>query len=449
MNFISSEFVILLPLIVWMYRLCRRGYKWIFLLVVSYGFYFYFNRETTALLLAVSLFTYFMGLYIEKNRSRRKPAVFMTAIVLLGILIWYKYTGFSAVLPVGISFYTFQTLSYVIDVYRGDTKAERSPGHYLLFVSFFPQLVAGPIERSGALLPQLWQEKEADRTQIRSGIARIIQGFMKKLVIADYFSMFVDRIYDQPDQAVGFTAVLGTVLFAFQIYCDFSGYSDIAIGCGKLLGIDLRENFNRPYLAQSFRDFWHRWHMSLTGWFTDYVYKPLGGSRKGTLITCRNILLVFALSGLWHGSGFTFLLWGVAHGVFLVLERLLGKTSRAVTLAGVMWAWIFFRANSVHDAFVMMTSIPKGWTISAIADQLHRIGYDGYAFVYTIVAMVLLYKMPVFVDMLQDSATKGLVGSDTKKERNWLVFISVLLIISAWMMLMTNHTVGHFIYFQF
>lgn len=302
--------------------------------------------------------------------------------ICLGTLGVFKYTGFFAsmagvelplqiILPMGISFYTFQTLSYVIDVYRGRAEAERHFGYYALFVAFFPQLVAGPIERPGHLLPQLKTERSFCGENIAAGGWLLLEGYFKKVVIADSLAPFVDQAYAAPGQALGPEVFLATVLFGLQIYCDFSGYSDIACGSARLLGVELMENFRRPYGAATVRDFWQRWHVSLTGWFTDYVYIPLGGNRQGLPRQAANILLVFLLSGLWHGAGWTFLTWGLIHGVYQSTGAVWGNIRRTAKRRG-MWAhirtfllisfpWLFFRAASMGDALTLLSRLTVGW----------------------------------------------------------------------------------------
>ena len=258
------------------------------------------------------------------------------------------------ILPVGISFYTFQAMSYVIDVYRGTIPAEAHFGYYALYISFFPQLVAGPIERAGTLIPQLRQERRLKQEDVIAGLKLIISGLFRKLAVADLLAPFVDAVYraDTPD---GCAVALATLLFAVQIYCDFSGYSEIAAGSARLLGIRLMRNFDRPYAAASIRDFWRRWHVSLTVWFTDYVYIPLGGNRHGLARQLLATIAVFALCGLWHGAEWSFLIWGLLHAGYMAVYLLWRQHSKKalprpagqiLTLAAVCFAWLFFRAGS-------------------------------------------------------------------------------------------------------
>ncbi|MFC1705285.1 MBOAT family O-acyltransferase [Planctomycetota bacterium] len=344
-------------------------------------------------LMVSTLVDYWMGLEMGKRSSpaERRPFLVLSLIVNLGLLCAFKYLGFlcevmrlllyslnlphelpvpELLLPVGISFYTFQTLSYSIDVYRGDKEPEKHLGRFALYVSFFPQLVAGPIERSRRLLPQFYKEHPFDITRVSNGLRQMLWGFFKKLVIANRLGVYVDAVYDNPADSSGIAILIATYFFAFQIYCDFSGYSDIAIGTARILGYDLMENFRRPYFSTSIREFWSRWHISLSTWFRDYLYIPLGGNRGSTTRWFLNIFLVFLLSGLWHGANSTFLEWGALHGTYFILFIGLSRFLHAVgwprpfarhprirralaalfTFHLVLFAWIFFRANSVSDA---------------------------------------------------------------------------------------------------
>ena len=297
MNFTAPAFVLGLPLVVLLHRLLPPRARWVLLLAASLGFYALGSPKALPLLACITLGTYAAALAIGRCKSRvgRKLWLCCAAILCLGCLGVFKYaglfgTGPSLLLPAGISFYTFQTLGYVIDVYRGRLAPERHLGYYALFVSFFPQLVAGPIERSTDLLPQL---RDPARRTDSGGWLYILRGFCKKLLLADTAAVFIDTVYAAPGTASGPAAILATVLFAGQIYWDFSGYSDIAVGAAALLGVRLSQNFDHPYQAVSLRDFWHRWHISLTRWFTDYLYIPLGGSRCGAVRCALNTLTLF------------------------------------------------------------------------------------------------------------------------------------------------------------
>ena len=386
MSFISVSFLLFLPIVFLFYWTMQRQLKLqnICLLIASYVFYGWWDWRFLILILITSLSSFFSGLYIEKARNRRFYLI-SNICLNLGILAVFKYYGFFAdnlnlflsqfgfsldmptwriILPVGISFYTFQSLSYSIDVYRGKLPATRDIVAFCTYIAFFPQLVAGPIERATNLLPQMLSSRRFDYAEAVDGLRRILWGFFKKLVIADNCALAVNQIWDGYADANAVTLLCGMVLFAFQIYGDFSGYSDIAIGTAKLFGIRLMENFRLPYFSRSIGEFWRRWHISLMTWFRDYLYIPLGGSRVGTSRTIRNIFIVFLLSGLWHGANWTFVVWGGYNAVLLVMARWLWKSrdnadervevrdlgSVCFTFALVVLGWVVFRAENLSEA---------------------------------------------------------------------------------------------------
>ncbi len=388
MSFVTPVFSLFLPVTVALYWLLPGKLRWILLLAASLLFYAWHNVWLLSLILITILVSYFCARSMEaaETQTGKRRAMIFSTLVCLGILAIFKYLDFAVgsvcslanllgaeisfsglhiLLPMGISFYVFQTMSYVFDVYRGTVPAEKHLGYYALFVTFFPQLVAGPIERPENLLPQLKEQRKFQKSDLADAAPYLLRGYCKKVLIADFLAPFVESAYDHIDTAGGFALTVATVLFAVQIYCDFSGYSDIALGCGRLMGIRLTDNFRRPYGAPSIREFWRRWHISLTNWFTDYVYIPLGGSRAGLWKTCRNTLITFLISGLWHGANWTFVLWGGLHGLYLVAERLLGEKFRPgkiLTFCLVCFAWIFFRSATVSDAFAVIGQIFSPWT---------------------------------------------------------------------------------------
>jgi D-alanyl-lipoteichoic acid acyltransferase DltB (MBOAT superfamily) len=378
------------------------------------------NPKYVVLIFSTTLISYGAARLLEGATSvvKKKWIVAGASILCLGVLFFFKYFNFisesvadflklftiqldpvtlNVLLPVGISFYTFQTLSYVIDVYRGEVKAEHHFGYYAAFISFFPQLVAGPIERTSNLLPQIKAKHVFDYEKASYGAKLMIWGYFKKLVIADELSVYVSTIFDDPthfDSVSGFSYVLAAVFFSIQIYCDFSGYSDIAIGTAKLLDIDLMTNFKSPYFSQSIKEFWSRWHISLSTWFRDYVYIPLGGNRVGKVRHIFNLMVTFLVSGLWHGANWTFVVWGGIHGAAQVLETtFLQKRERRNPKAISPWrilvvftfctiAWVFFVSNSVHDAVYVLCHMFRG--ISSPRSYLyygfHNIGMNRYQF---------------------------------------------------------------------
>ena len=372
MNFTSPLFLIGFPLVLAIYRkMPGRPHslfsRQTFLLLASWMFYMGGSLRCFPLLLLVTLVTFLFGILIENARTAKnghaKVFLSLVLVIVFTILFFFKYFGFlqdtlfqligvqgrgiRLPLPAGISFYTFQSISYCLDVYRGRRKAERGFRDFALFVSFFPQLVAGPIERADDLLPQLTTCPLPTESDTRAGAFYLLRGFFKKIVIADFVSLYVTALFDA-DRYSGPLTVLAGILFGFQIYADFSGYSDIALGAARLLGIRLHINFDSPYLADSIRDFWRRWHITLTSWFTDYVYIPLGGSRRGTAVHVRNVLIVFLLSGFWHGADWHFAAWGLYHGILLSCSILFMRSDKAGpgrTLSGASGN-IFGRAAS-------------------------------------------------------------------------------------------------------
>ncbi|MCC9166763.1 MBOAT family O-acyltransferase [Pontibacter harenae] len=399
MLFNSTEFFIFFPVVVTLYFLTSYNRRWIVLLLASYYFYMSWKPAYSIILMASTLIDYFcsraMSRYSDVEKPKRKPYLYLSLLSNLGTLLLFKYynffnesardmaqlldmqyamPAFELLLPMGISFYTFQTMSYSIDVYHGRIKAEKHLGIFALFVTFFPQLVAGPIERAGNLLGQLHQHHEFDYSRVVSGLRRMAWGFFKKLMIADNMALMVNQVYNNPSEFEGISLILATIFFAFQIYCDFSGYSDIAIGAAEVMGFRLMENFRRPYFSKTISEFWGRWHISLSTWFRDYLYIPLGGNRVVKWRWYYNLVVVFIVSGFWHGANWTFLVWGALHGLYQVFAivtkdqrnaaaRAVGLTNHptlykwiqvATVFALVCFSWIFFRANTIGDAFFVI-----------------------------------------------------------------------------------------------
>ncbi len=394
MLFNSLDFIIFFPIVVAMYFALPHRFRWVLLLLASYYFYMCWNYKYVVLILITTSINYLCGIGIGRSKRKAFRVFFLTTglVVSLGILFFYKYFNFfgeslnvifnqfnifyriptyNILLPVGISFFTFQTLSYTIDVYKGKQPVEKHLGIFALYVSFFPQLVAGPIERSTNLLPQFRKENNLTWENVRDGVAEILWGFFKKVVIADRLSEYVNTVYNLPGDYQGPHFLIATLFFSVQIYCDFSGYSSIAIGTARVMGYRLMVNFRRPYLASSVRDFWHRWHISLSTWFRDYLYISLGGNRVATKWRHQfNIFVTFLVSGLWHGANWTFVIWGALHGFYQIsanwtkawrekMNNALGLTKRPrfyltlqrlITFTLVYFAWIFFRARSLSEA---------------------------------------------------------------------------------------------------
>ncbi len=391
MAFNSIAFVVFFILVLWLYWGVfskRLGLQNLFLLAASYLFYAWWDWRFLGLILLSSFTDYTIGIGIEQASSKKlkKGLLLISLAVNLGILAIFKYFNFfiaafaecltqlglqphspvlNVLLPVGISFYTFQTLSYTIDIYRGVIKSTRTIVPFFTFVAFFPQLVAGPIERANHLLPQFLKPRSLAYPLAVSGCRLLLWGMFKKVVIADRLALLVDPVFGNPGDWHGPSIWLATVAFAIQIYCDFSGYSDMAIGTARLLGFDLMTNFRTPYLSASFREFWQRWHISLSTWFRDYVYIPLGGSRVKPTRLVGNLLITFLISGLWHGANWTFLVWGLWHGVLVSIEFLCSRqqliklsVSRWIAIPFVLImtcvGWVFFRASSIEAALLLL-----------------------------------------------------------------------------------------------
>jgi D-alanyl-lipoteichoic acid acyltransferase DltB (MBOAT superfamily) len=392
MLFNSVHFLLFFPIVVGLYFLVPAQRRWLILLLSSFYFYMVWRPVFVLLILLTVSIDYGVARLLVQTDDQRKRKRYLAASITanMSILAYFKYTNFAldsvrdlasaldyplsvpvldVVLPIGISFHTFQSVGYAIDVYRGLIKPELRFPRFTLFVMFFPQLVAGPIERAPHLLTQLQKPTWFDYDNVAAGTKRIIWGMFKKVVIADRLATYVNIVYNDPARFDSPALVLATYFFAFQIYTDFSAYSDIAVGAARVLGFDLMENFRRPYLAKSVDEFWRRWHISLSTWFRDYLYIPLGGNRSGPRRKAFNVFLVFVISGLWHGANWTYVIWGTLHGAFVVLAsvfarqlawlRLPAMVHRVWTFHLALVAWVFFRANTVSDA---LTIVRRGVT---------------------------------------------------------------------------------------
>lgn len=469
MLFNSFGFLIFFPIVCMIYYALRNNkYRNPFLLLASYFFYMNWEPVYAVLILSSTIITFFGSLIIE-NIARKKLALTVTLILNLSILFIFKYYNFvnetvwdmmnffgirwdvpnlDILLPVGISFYTFQAIGYTVDVYRGTIKAERNFGTYALFLSFFPQLVAGPIERAKNLMPQFHTEHEFRYENISEGFKQMLWGFFMKLCIADRLGEYVDAVYGNIDRHNGTTLVIATIFFTFQIYCDFGGYSNIAIGAAKVMGFKLMENFRRPYFSISVREFWKRWHISLSSWFMDYVYISLGGNRVKYLRNLFNILITFIISGLWHGANWTFVAWGAIHGSYLIVYNLFCKYIYRPTYKSaiskilniilcfilVAFAWIFFRANNIEDAFTIIRRM-------IIFQGAGDIFQNTIIFIYSFISLSIL----IFKDLKDELGWKiNFMHSRYPAIR----YISALFLI-GYIMQMGVMNGGQFIYFQF
>ena len=465
MLFNSFSFLIFFPIVCIVYFILPYKYRWLFLLVASYYFYMNWKPIYALLIFGSTLITYTTSLLIHKYQTEKsKKRIFLIISLLLnfGVLFLYKYfnfinesvfmvlenlnikwtvPNFDILLPVGISFYTFQAVGYTIDVYRGDIKPEKHLGIYALFVSFFPQLVAGPIERASSLLPQFRQKFDFDAVRISAGMKQMLWGLFMKVVVADRVSTYVDAVYNNADHHNGTSLLLATLFFAIQIYCDFGGYSNMAIGAAKVMGFTLMENFKRPYFAKSVGEFWKRWHISLSTWFRDYLYIPLGGNRVGFSRHLFNLFLTFLISGIWHGANWTFVLWGSLHGVFLILDVLKNKFLKIktfdfiniiFTLVLVLFAWIFFRANNVSDAFMI---------VDKIFTSPGKLFVSMTTFSYALIGIAILV-LKDFKDEYSINFTLSNSKSIVVRYLYYATMISIILLFGVF-------DGGQFIYFQF
>lgn len=486
MLFNSFHFLIFFPIVTLTYFIIPYKIRWMWLLITSYYFYMCWNPKYAILIATSTLITYLSGILISKSKNKKKLWVALSFISNLGILFFFKYfdfaieniniilnklnitlitPSFDVLLPVGISFYTFQALSYTVDVYRGDVNPEKNLGKYALFVSFFPQLVAGPIETSKHLLDQFNYNYDFDYDRAKSGLLLMLWGFFQKLVIADRIAIVVNTVYNNYTNYSGFILIVATVLFAFQIYCDFSSYSDIAIGCARVMGFELMQNFNRPYFSKSIAEFWRRWHISLGGWFRDYLYIPLGGSRHGKLKKYRNIMIVFLTSGLWHGAGWGFIIWGFLHGFYQVVGDLLKPTREyfidkfninkngfwhrlcqiITVFILVDFAWIFFRANTFSDAIGIIKNmfVFNPWVL--FDGSLYNLGLDQKDFIVGILAIFVL----IIVSLLRrNTRLISLIGNQNIIVR-WVFYFTFLYSILIFGIYGPGYEAQQFIYFQF
>lgn len=470
MLFNSFEFLIFFPAVCLIYFILR-GNKWRipFLLIASYYFYMNWKPAYAILILTSTIITYFSGILIEKHDEKRTQKTFLTIslVINFAILFVFKYFNFinesvfhlldccglrwnvpnlDVLLPVGISFYTFQAVGYSIDVYRGSIKAERSFTTYALFVSFFPQLVAGPIERAKNLLPQFHEEHTFVYDDVIEGIKQMIWGFFMKLCVADILSQYVDAVYNNIAFHNGTSLIIATIFFTFQIYCDFGGYSNIAIGAARIMGFKLMENFHRPYLSLNINEFWKRWHISLSSWFKDYVYIPLGGNRVKQPRHMLNLMITFLVSGIWHGANWTFVVWGGLHGIYQVIAKIwnnhIGRIShktivyQLVSIAFcfilVSFAWIFFRANTVNDAFLI---------INKIFTESGKPFFDIMVFVYGITALLIL----IIKDLKDEMDCK----INFMHSRFIIIRYLSTIALVAYILLFGSYASDQFIYFQF
>lgn len=480
MLFNSFEFLIFLPAVFLLYWFVFKPLKWqnLFVVAASYLFYGWWDWRFLILIAITTFCSYASGLLIQKyagRRTRRRIVCATNILLNLIILGIFKYLNFfgenfallldafgfkcdwvtlDILLPVGISFYTFQALSYTIDVYRGNIQPTRNIVAFFAFISFFPQLVAGPIERATNLLPQFLVPRKFDYAKAVDGMRQILWGLFKKMVVADNCAVAVNMIFDQYQSLDGFTLFIGGLLFTFQIYGDFSGYSDIAIGTARLFGINLMRNFNYPYFSRNIAEFWRRWHISLTTWFRDYVYFPLGGSRRGKWKTIRNTFIIFLVSGMWHGANWTFICWGAYNALLFMPLLIVGRNRRytdvvaqgrllpsfkellqiVVTFLLVVVGWIIFRAENINDAFNYITLMVTDFT-----PHLPEHGKSALLYIAILMIVEWLHRDRQFGLQISDGG--GLLA---RREVRWTIYV-----ILALFTLLCAGTQEEFIYFQF
>ena len=479
MLFNSFHFLFFFPVIFGLFYALKHKQRWLLLLIASYYFYMSWKPAYAILIASSTLIDYWCGLQMAKkpDKKSRRGILLISMLTNLGVLVFFKYfnflntaiedglgyTGWSVgmpeldiLLPVGISFYTFQAMSYSIDVYRGSIKPERHLGYFALFISFFPQLVAGPIERSKNLLPQLKKEHKFNYQQVVSGLRLMAWGFFKKVVIADQVAVVVNNVYSQSDSASGGWMLIAQILFVIQIYCDFSGYSDIAIGAARMMGISFKRNFNRPFFSKSIGEFWSRWHISLSTWFKDYLYIPIGGSKVVKWRWYYNLFITFLVSGLWHGANWTFLVWGAMHGIVVVIETITkykrGKTMLVrllqivLTNAIFIFSMHFFRSESMTQAWAMLKKIATDFlsfnpsiiiNSNSISWSLLRIDW-----IVIVIGIFILFGLEVY----QRNKSLQLVVSGWSRPVRWSMYY-----LAAMCILLLGNYEGFldFIYFQF
>jgi alginate O-acetyltransferase complex protein AlgI len=476
--FNSLQFLLFFPIVTLGFFFLPHRFRWLWLLIASCYFYMAFIPYYILILGFTIVVDYFAGIAIERCEGAKRK-LFLTASLIanIGILAVFKYYNFfvenvnlalgefglspglkflQIVLPIGLSFHTFQAMSYTIEVYRGKFKAERNFGIYSLYVMFYPQLVAGPIERPQNVLPQFYKKHDFNYDRVVDGLRQMLLGFFKKIVIADNLAEYVNLVYDNPADHSGTTIIVATLLFSYQIYCDFSGYTDIALGAARVMGFDLMVNFNRPYSSRSIKEFWSRWHISLSTWFRDYLYIPLGGNKVSKGRRYFNLFFVFLISGFWHGANWTYIVWGALHGFFLVFAILTEKQRERIndltglnsvpriksfiqlliTLSLVSFAWLFFRAESMSDALLLIRNSVRPGDFS-FSELKSIVG------IYPFLAIL-------FLELIQwwESKTGPVSAQLATKPAaiRWSAYAVVLFMI---FLFGQYHSTGEFIYFQF
>lgn len=481
MLFNSIHFIVFFIVVTTAYFALPYKYRWVLLLSASCYFYMAFVPVFILILGFTIVVDYFAGIFIEQSDGKKRKLFLIASLIAnIGVLVVFKYYNFmnenftfllkgfalenplpflKILLPIGLSFHTFQAMSYTIEVYRGNHKAERHFGIYALYVMFYPQLVAGPIERPQNILGQFYEKHDFDYDRVVNGLRLMLWGFFKKIVIADRLAVFVNEVYNQPNEYNGGAIWLSTFFFAIQIYCDFSGYTDIAKGAARVMGYELLLNFNRPYFATSIKEFWSRWHISLSTWFRDYLYIPLGGNRVGVFRGYYNLFIVFLISGIWHGANWTYIVWGALHGFYIVFESGLYKAFPSlinfskksfshkllmlvITFVLVDFAWLFFRANSIRDAFQL---IKNGVNLSGGLTSFNINAYSGFINSWELFFCFLFIAVLFLIEWVHRNSFEMYIKKLSITKR-WAYSIGMTLVI-LFFGIYGNDT--QFIYFQF
>ncbi len=465
MLFNSIEFIIFFPVVTLLYFLLPHRFRWLHLLVASCIFYMFFIPVYILILAFTIVVDYFAGILIEKaHGKKRKFFLVLSLAANIGVLFAFKYYDFfnenllqaarllnieyaahalSIILPVGLSFHTFQAMSYTIEVYRGNQKAERHFGIYALYVMFYPQLVAGPIERPQNLIHQFYERHEFDSNRVSSGLKLMLWGLFKKIVVADNLAVYVDAVYNQPQAWDGINLIVATVFFAYQVYCDFSGYSDIAIGAAEVMGFRLMTNFNRPYQSKSIAEYWQRWHISLSSWFRDYLYIPLGGSHGSAASRYFNIFFIFLISGIWHGAGWNFIMWGAINGFYILFSIWTANLRAAfvkavglirypnlhrfikivITFSLICYSLMVFRSNSISDMIYIHRA-----TASSIINPFQHIAGLPVSFAQLVLCLAAIVFIE-FIDYIQRKRNLRELLAEKPIWFRWAVYYAFILII--------------------
>lgn len=486
MLFNSFAFLLFFPIVTILYFVLPHKIRWLLILFASCFFYAFFKIEYLLILVFTIIVDYTAGIYIEQSQDAKNKKWFLIASLIanIGILAVFKYYNFlngnitsicqllgvqndipflKIILPIGLSFHTFQAMSYTIEVYRGKQKAERHFGIYALYVMYYPQLVAGPIERPQNLLHQFYEPKTFDYQRVTDGLKLMAWGFFKKIVIADRLAEYVNQFYHNPESYYGIQVFIFLIMFSYQIYCDFSGYSDIALGASMIMGIKLMENFRTPYYSKNISEFWSRWHISLSTWFRDYLYIPLGGNRVSKNRWYFNLFVVFTISGLWHGANWTFIVWGAIHAFLLVSSLLLERGginlnkmlpswfNMIITFLLVTFAWIFFRAETFSKATLVIGNLCHHWSF-----QFKQFGFELKEAINNLLYLgrgqdnfLILVLALLFLELIQLSKRGKNVFYFFQGKPAWLRWSFYVLLISFITVFGLFHSGTEFIYFQF